>query len=101
MLEQKENTDRNCIGQNVRRLRMKRKLTQDMLAGHCQLLGWDLTRSTLSKIEACIRCVTDYEVVLLAYALRVSETDLFQGSREEVLEVFREGKGNYSQKAKK
>lgn len=71
-----------------------------MLAGHCQLLGWDLTRSTLSKIEACLRCVTDYEVILLAHALKVGESELFRGAREEVLRVFKDGKENYTQKAK-
>jgi transcriptional regulator with XRE-family HTH domain len=101
MLEQEGQPGRNCVGHNVRTLRKKRGITQEVFAGHCQLLGWDLTRSTLSKIEACLRCVTDYEIVLLARALRVSEAELFSGVQKEVLMVFREGASSYSQRGKK
>jgi DNA-binding XRE family transcriptional regulator len=66
MLEQTSQPGRNCVGHNIRKIRKDRGITQEVFAGHCQLLGWDLTRSTLSKIEAGLRCVTDYEIVLLA-----------------------------------
>jgi hypothetical protein len=37
-------------------------MTQEMSAARCGVLGWDLSRATLSKIEAQLRCVTDREV---------------------------------------
>ncbi|HUZ07928.1 MAG TPA: hypothetical protein VMV89_10630 [Candidatus Paceibacterota bacterium] len=43
-----------------------------MFAARCSIQGWDLSRATLSKIEAQLRCVTDAELVILANALKVN-----------------------------
>jgi hypothetical protein len=44
-------------------------------------LGWDLSRGTLSKIEAQLRCVIDSELEILAKALRVEILDLYPTKR--------------------
>jgi transcriptional regulator with XRE-family HTH domain len=67
----------NIIGPQIRKLRNKRHLTQEELAARCQLVGLDVSRGTLSHIEARLRCVTDNELTLLAAALQVSLLDLF------------------------
>ena len=61
----------NIVGPQIRKLRYQQELTQEMFAARCSLLGWDLSRATLSKIEAQLRCVTDAELVVLANALKV------------------------------
>lgn len=61
----------NLVGWQVRRLRLQQRLTQPALAARCQVVGYDLSRESLAKIEGRIRTVTDAEVVLLAQALRV------------------------------
>ena len=61
----------NIVGPQIRKLRYQQKLTQEMFAARCTLHGWDLSRGTLSKIEAQLRCVTDAELVILAKALKV------------------------------
>ena len=48
-----------------------------MLTARCARLGWDIHESTIAKIEAQIRCVTDRESLLLARALGVSLLDVF------------------------
>lgn len=48
-----------------------------MLVARLNLLGWDLSRGTLAKIEARIRWIADFEVVQLAKALGVAPGDLF------------------------
>ncbi|HEX3626238.1 MAG TPA: helix-turn-helix transcriptional regulator [Verrucomicrobiae bacterium] len=60
----------NIAGPQIRKLRYQQGLTQEMFAARCSLLGWDLSRATLSKIEAQLRCVTDAELVILARALK-------------------------------
>jgi transcriptional regulator with XRE-family HTH domain len=60
----------NIVGPQIRKLRYQQELTQEMFAARCSLLGWDLSRATLSKIEAQLRCVTDSELVILAKALK-------------------------------
>jgi len=66
----------NIVGPRVRKLRYQQGLTQEMLAARCTILGLELTRATLSKIEAQLRCVTDAELVVLAEALKVSVSAL-------------------------
>ena len=66
--------------------------TQDELAAGLQLLGWDLARGTLAKIEAGLRRVNDAELVLLAHALSVEPGKLLAkvGVRS-AAEVVRQG----------
>jgi transcriptional regulator with XRE-family HTH domain len=67
----------NIIGKKIREIRKQRGLTQEQLAAACCLLGFDLSRSTLAKVESQNRQVTDYEIRYFAQALKVSEGDFF------------------------
>jgi transcriptional regulator with XRE-family HTH domain len=69
----------NVVGPQVRKLRYQLGMTQEALAARCGVLGWDLSRATLSKIEAQLRCVTDAELELLAKALRTEIAALYPG----------------------
>ena len=40
------------IGQNIKKLRKAKGLTQEQLSAKMQVLGSDITRSALAKIEA-------------------------------------------------
>lgn len=79
----------NIIGTQVRRIRMEQKLSQDKLAQKCQLQGWQISRETLSKVEAGLRCVTDAEVFFLAEILVCSVNDLMKATREEIIFALR------------
>ncbi len=52
-------------------------MTQEEFATRCQLNGLDISRGTLSQIEAQLRCVTDNELLALARTLEVSIEGLF------------------------
>ncbi|EGQ7868628.1 XRE family transcriptional regulator [Vibrio parahaemolyticus] len=67
----------NVVGAQVRKLRKQQKLTQEQLSARCNVIGLDISRGTLAKIEAGVRKVIDLEIVQLAIALRVEESDLF------------------------
>ncbi|EIO4563541.1 helix-turn-helix transcriptional regulator [Vibrio parahaemolyticus] len=67
----------NVVGVQVRKLRKQQKLTQEQLSARCNVIGLDISRGTLAKIEAGVRQVIDTEIVQLATALRVEESDLF------------------------
>jgi len=64
----------NIVGKRVHEARRKFKppLSQEALAARLELDGWKISRGTLSKIEAGIRRVTDFEVMALARTLKVS-----------------------------
>ncbi len=67
----------NIVGPEVRRIRCKHGWTQEQLAARCTIRGFDLSRGTLSKIEAQLRCVTDEELLMLSEALEVRLVELF------------------------
>lgn len=70
-------TPANVVGPQDRKLRNKLDLTQEALAARCQLHGLDISRGTLSQIEARLRRVADSELFRLSAVLNVSTDDLF------------------------
>lgn len=66
--------DRNLIGDRVRKARLnaKPKITQNDLLARLAVRGVDLEKTTISKIEAKSRPVTDIELVAIADSLGVS-----------------------------
>jgi transcriptional regulator with XRE-family HTH domain len=67
----------NLVGNTIRKLRVGRDWTQEILAARCNLAGCDITRGTLAKIEAEIRGVNDRELITIASVLGVAIEDLF------------------------
>lgn len=62
---------RNIIGGNLKLLRLEKGLSQEQLASKLHLLGLNLDRSAISRIESYSREVYDYEVPYFATALNV------------------------------
>jgi len=67
----------NIVGPQVRRRRSELGWTQEEMAAQCQLNGLDISRGTLSQIEAQLRCVTDDELWALARVLGATTDSLF------------------------
>ena len=67
----------NIIGGNVKKIRKQRGWTQDQLTAKCNLVGFNISRGTLAKIESKVRRVVDSEVQLLAMALQITIDELF------------------------
>jgi hypothetical protein len=74
---------KNIIGPRVRqaRLRSRPRLTQQQLADRVASTGANIDRAGIAKIEIGLRCVCDFEVLVLAKALNVSISWLLQGRR--------------------
>lgn len=66
-----------ALGQNIRKLRMERKLSQEQLAAQLQTRGCDVTRSALAKMEVGQRHIYPDELKLLRELLDVSYEELF------------------------
>ena len=66
----------NLIGDNVRRLRKQRRLSQQPLSTKLELMGVYVCRGSISRIEDRSRTVTDIELYALAKALNVPITAL-------------------------
>ncbi len=65
------------VGENVRKIRERERITQDRLAAMLQLRGCDVTRSALAKMEVGQRHIYPDEIILLKEILRVSYEELF------------------------
>ena len=67
----------NNIGPQIRYMREQKGMTQDQLTARCNIVGLNISRSTLAKIESKVRRVTDLEAALLAKALKVDVGELY------------------------
>lgn len=65
------------VGQNIRILRERKGMTQELLAAKLQLSGCDITRSAVAKIEVGQRHLYPDEVILIKEILNVRFEDIF------------------------
>ena len=83
-------TKRNIVGPQIRRFRLDDGLDQADLAARCGVLGWQVTRGTVAKIESQVRRVTDAELYVIAEALRRPTDKFFTASRRELTAQLRQ-----------
>lgn len=68
---------RNIIGHNIKHYRKLNKLTQEELVAKLNLMGINIDRPMISRIENQSREITDIEILAFAKALKVTIDDLF------------------------
>lgn len=66
------------IGENIRKYRNAKGLTQEQLSAQLQVRGCDLSRGTLAKIEAGIRHISVEELNAVKAVLEISYEDFFK-----------------------
>ena len=69
---------RNIIGSKIKEFRITAGITQEDLAARLNVLGIDIDRPMISKIENYSREILDYEIKAIAKALNVSIEYLFK-----------------------
>lgn len=67
----------NMVGPQIRKLRYMRGWSQEKLAEKLQLLGWDIDRVSVSKIESRLVHMDDYELLYFTKVFNVGLADLF------------------------
>lgn len=70
------NGENNLCGKQVAQYRKQQGKSQRELADALQLLGLDVDKNAIQRIEAGKRFVTDIEIVYLSRALKVSVSSL-------------------------
>lgn len=68
----------NKVGNNIRRIREEKGLTQEMLAAKLQLNGCDITRSAVAKIEVGQRHLYPDEIILIRRILNTSYEEILE-----------------------
>jgi len=78
MFKNKNDGRNNVCGENIRRLRLGflTKLSQKGLADKMQLIGVDLDKNAIQRIECGKRFVTDIELVAFAEVFSVDVGEL-------------------------
>ena len=72
-----QQTYKNLVGPKIRTLRLKCSCTQEMLAQSLCDMGWNISRSTLAKIEARLVYVNDSEPLYFVSLFEVEPLALF------------------------
>ncbi len=65
-----------AVGKRIRNIRERKKMTQEELSAKLQLMGCDITRSALAKMEVGQRHIYLDEIRLIKEILNVSYEDL-------------------------
>lgn len=71
--------EKNLIGQRLKVLRERDGLSQRDLAGQLQLIGMDMDKNVITRIETNKRYVTDLELQAIAQIFHVSYGYLIDG----------------------
>lgn len=66
------------VGNNIRKLRERARLTQEQVAAKLQIGGCDITRSAVAKIEVGQRHLYPDEIILLKDILSASYEEIFE-----------------------
>lgn len=79
MFINKTNDGRNNIcGKNIAYLRMAIKISQRQLADKMQLVGIDIDKNAIQRIESGKRFVTDIEIIAFAKVFNVTFDELLR-----------------------
>lgn len=70
------------IGNNIREIRENLKMTQETLAARLQVMGCDITRSSVAKIEVGQRHLYPDEIIMIKEILETDFESIFYGVKE-------------------
>lgn len=68
----------NACGKNIAKLRIDLKISQRELADRMQLVGIDIDKNAIQRIECGKRFVTDIEIIAFAKIFNISFDELLQ-----------------------
>jgi len=69
---------KNIVGAKIVAIRRERKIKQKDFLAQLQVLGMDISATSLSRLEGQYRLVQDFEVVILARALGMTTDELLK-----------------------
>ena len=73
-----DGNDMNMVGDQVRKLRIARRMSQQTLSNKLEMMAIYICRGSISRIEDKQRTVTDIELYGLAEVLGVSIGELYE-----------------------
>ena len=86
MISRKYNGKSNVVGKVIKSLRISKQMSRDDSSNKLMLLGIDINRDGIYKIEIGDRIIKDFELSAISIVLECSETELLNDFRKELLE---------------
>ena len=71
-----QQTYKNVVGPKIRSLRLQFAWTQEALAEYLRRMGWNISRSTLAKVEARLVHVSDSDLLFFVRLFQVQPNSL-------------------------
>ena len=71
--------EKNLAGKRIKALRRAARLSQRDLASRLQLMGMDMDKNVITRIETCSRYVSDFELQAFVKLFDVSYEFLIDG----------------------
>ena len=83
----KYNSNLNAIGKILKEYRIKNNLTQEQLTAKLQVLGININKNSLQKIERGNRIIKEYELVAFTIIFNVSADELLKDCKNSFLKL--------------
>ena len=74
----------NVCGKNIAKYRCQLNISQRELADRLQVLGLDVDKNAIQRMESGQRFITDIELFYLTHVLEKTLCELFEGSDEDL-----------------
>lgn len=78
----KYNGNLNILGSTIKMYRVEKLLSLEQLSYKLQLLGVNLSASSIYKIENNQRAIKDFEIIALCKSLQITYEQLFKHTEE-------------------
>ena len=83
-INKSKNGKNNVCGNNIAKFRKELRISQRALADKLQLIGLDVDKNAIQRMESGQRFITDIEICFLCRVLNKSFDDLFSDTNQEI-----------------
>jgi transcriptional regulator with XRE-family HTH domain len=74
----------NIVGVAVREYRKQLRISQRELADRLQIIGLDIDKNAVQRIESGQRFITDIELIYLAQVFNITVEELYEGNQAQI-----------------
>ena len=85
MVSRKYNNKSNATGKIIKKLRKSRGLSRDDFSNKLMLLGIDINRDGIYRIEVGKRIIKDFELSAMSIVLDCTETEMLKECKEDLI----------------
>lgn len=86
MISRKYDDLSNVTGKMIKKIRKSQKMSRETLSTKLMILGIDINRDGIYRIEIGKRIIKDFELSAIAIVLKVSESEILEEFRNQLLE---------------